>query len=132
MDNNGVIPGKGGFYLFLIFKYLAICTISAQFILSLGNRPQGSKHMFIGSIVLLGLVGAYATGCGIYFVVKIVNDQYDGQASLGNNVFTNIVVSMASTYGIYALMSLLYLDPILCYGSGVCVHASDLCFLQHA
>lgn len=111
VDNNGVIPGKGGFYLFLIFKYLAICTISAQFILSLGNRPQGSKHMFIGSIVLLGLVGAYATGCGIYFVVKIVNDQYDGQASLGNNVFTNIVVSMASTYGIYALMSLLYLDP---------------------
>lgn len=109
--NGDVVTGKGGFYVFLIFKYLAICTIAAQFILSLGNRPQGSKHMFTGSIILLGLVGAYAIGCGFYFVVRTVNDSYGGHAQLGNNVFTNIVVSMASTYGIYILMSLLYLDP---------------------
>lgn len=110
-DDSNVIPGRGGFYLFLIFKYLAICTIAAQFILSLGNRPQGSRHMFIGSAVLLGLVGAYSMGCGIYFVVRTVNEQEGGQASLGNNAFTNIIVSMVSTYGIYILMSLLYLDP---------------------
>lgn len=110
-DGSHVIGGRGGFYLFLIFKYLAICTISAQFILALGNRPQGSRNLFVGSIVLLGLVGAYATGCGIYFVVQTVSAQYNGQASLGDNVFTNIVVSMISTYGIYALMSILYLDP---------------------
>lgn len=109
-DSN-VIPGRGGFYLFLIFKYLAICTISAQFILSLGNRPQGSKHMFTGSIILLGFVGAYAMGCGIYFVVRTVNESENGNATLGDNVFTNIVVSMASTYGIYVVMSLMYLDP---------------------
>ena len=97
--------------MFLIFKYLALCTIAGQFILSLGNRPQGSKHMFIGSIVLLALVGAYASGCGIYFVVRIVNEKSQGTVKLGDNVFTNIIVSMVSTYGIYALMSILYLDP---------------------
>lgn len=110
-DDSNVIPGRGGFYLFLIFKYLAICTIASQFILSLGNRPQGSRHLFIGSMALLGLVGAYAVGCGFYFVIRTVNESQDGQASLGNNVFTNIVVSMASTYGLYIVMSILYLDP---------------------
>lgn len=109
--NNGVIPGAGGLYLFLIFKYLAICTIGAQFILALGNRPQGSKHMFMGSIILLGLVGAYATGCGVYFVVRTCMEKAAGELTLGDNVFTNIVVSMVATYGIYALMSILYLDP---------------------
>lgn len=109
--NSDVIPGRGGFYLFLIFKYLAICTIASQFILALGNRPQGSKHLFTGCIILLALVGAYASGCGLYFVVRTVNAKSNGEPLLGDNVFTNIVVSIVSTYGIFALMGVLYLDP---------------------
>lgn len=109
--NSDVIPGRGGFYLFIIFKYLAICTISAQFILALGNRPQGAKNMFLWSIILLALVGAYASGCGVYFVARTISEKYNGSAELGDNVFTNIVVSIVATYGIYTIMSILYLDP---------------------
>lgn len=109
-SNNGVNIGPAGFYLFLIFKYIFICTMASQFIISLGNRPQGSRHWFYISIILLGLIGAYAMGCGIYFVVRTIQAT-DDTVVLGNNPFTNIVVSMVSTYGLYVVMSFLYLDP---------------------
>lgn len=108
--NDKVMPGRAGFFLFLIFKYIFICTIAAQFIISLGNRPQGSKHLFYGSIVLLAIVGLYAMGCGLYFVIRTVQETETG-ADWGNNAFTNILVSMISTYGLYVLMSLLYFEP---------------------
>lgn len=107
-NNHAAIPHNGGLYLFLIFKYICICTIASQFILSLGNRPHGAKWLFVSSLILLSIVGVYATGCGFYFVIKTVSSE---GASVGDNIFTNIVISLASTYGLYALMSVLYLDP---------------------
>lgn len=109
--NSDLISGNGALYAFLVIKYIAICTIGSQFIISLGNRPQGSKHMFLGSMIILGFVGAYATGCAFYFVSLVVKQHNSDAIDLGNNTFTNIVVSLLSTYGIYAIMSILYLDP---------------------
>ncbi|VVT49687.1 uncharacterized protein SAPINGB_P002393 [Magnusiomyces paraingens] len=108
-SNDGLIPSRAGFYLFLLFKYIFLCTLAAQFIISLGNRPQGSRHWFYASFILLGIVGLYAIACGLYFVARTV--QQHGNADLGNNAFTNILVSMISTYGLYVVMSVLYLDP---------------------
>lgn len=108
--NDNVMPGRAGYYLFLVFNYIFICTIATQFVISLGNRPQGSRHFFYASFILLGLVGMYGMGCGIYFVVRTIQQSQSG-ATLGNNAFTNIVVSMVSTYGLYVLMSVLYFDP---------------------
>lgn len=108
--NPVMIPNNGGLYLFLIFKYMVICVIAAQFVLSLGNRPQGANVMFTGSIVLLAIATAYATSVGLYFVIETMIQQANG-VDIGNNVFTNIVVSVVSTYGLYFVMSFLYLDP---------------------
>lgn len=108
-NNDAAIPNNGGLYLFLIFKYIAICTIASQYILSLGNRPHGAKGLFMTSLILLSLVGVYATACGLYFVIKTVT--MEGGVDVGDNIFTNIVISLASTYGLYALMSILYMDP---------------------
>ena len=117
-DNAASIPHNGGLYLFLIFKYICILVIAGQFILSLGNRPQGAKHLFMGSMILLGLVAAYASACGLYFVIKTAMLEGNG-VQVGNNVFTTIVVSLASTYGLYVLMSFLYMDPWHVFTSGV-------------
>lgn len=108
-ENNGVHPSRAGFFLFLVFKYILICTLAALFIICLGNRPQGSRHLFYICIILLAAVGSYALGCGFYFVARTVQDS--GSAQFGNNNFTNILISMVSTYGVYVLMSILYLDP---------------------
>lgn len=108
--NSAAIPNNGGLYLFLIFNYMLICVIASQFVLSLGNRPQGAHFMFFLTMAILSVCGVYALACGFYFVIKTIM-QHDTGVDLGNNVFTNIVVSVVSTYGMYILMSILYLDP---------------------
>jgi chitin synthase len=66
--------------------------------------------MFTGSIILLGIAATYATSVGFYFVIQTLMDEQNG-VNVGDNVFTNIVVSVVATYGLYFLMSFLYLDP---------------------
>lgn len=129
--DSAVISNNGGLVLFVIFKYLCITTIVAQFVISLGNRPQGSHYLFLGSMVIFALITAYSTGVGLYFVIKTLT--LEDTVSLGNNVFTNIFVSLASTYGLYAVMSFLYLDPwhiLTCSVQYILLLPSSICTLQ--
>ncbi|KAK1751987.1 hypothetical protein QBC47DRAFT_424934 [Echria macrotheca] len=108
--------GNGGAKIvFNIFRYVLVLLISTQFILSLGNRPQGSKKMYLASMVIYGVVMVYTTFASFYIIVKQLehkdNDDEKNALRLGNNVFTNLIVSTASTVGLYFLMSILYLDP---------------------
>ncbi|ODV62330.1 chitin synthase CHS2 [Ascoidea rubescens DSM 1968] len=107
MVNSDIIPNNGGYWLFTIFKYFCICDLTAIFIISMGNRPQGAKHLYLFSMILLTICALYATGCGFYFIFSTLgsSDDVDKEASL------NIVVSLLSTYGLYAIMSFIYLDP---------------------
>lgn len=80
-----------------------------QFIISLGNRPQGAKKLYLASMIIYGIIMAYTTFACIYIVVKQITSS--DSVSLGNNVFTNLTVSVGSTVGMYFLMSFMYLDP---------------------
>lgn len=100
---------NGGFWIFTIFNYLCISVLTSLFIVSIGNRPQGSKGTFKTLIILLTVCALYALIVGIYFVASTIKDFGLGD---GNTyVFISIVVSLLSTYGLYTLMSILYLDP---------------------
>ncbi|TLS26830.1 hypothetical protein PpBr36_04631 [Pyricularia pennisetigena] len=99
-----------GLYIFTILRYTLILLICAQFILSLGNRPQGAKKPYFASMVIYGIVMVYTTFAAFYIVIRQLTDP-DAKLQLGNNVFTNLIVSMASTIGLYFLMSFIYLDP---------------------
>lgn len=52
----------------------------------------------------------YTTFAAIYMVV-IQFTQHSVKVELGENVFTNVTVSLLSTVGLYLFTSLLYLDP---------------------
>ncbi|SCU78318.1 LAME_0A04104g1_1 [Lachancea meyersii CBS 8951] len=95
-----------GDVLFTFFKYLVICDLAALFIISMGNRPQGANHLFIISMVILSICSTYALICGLVFSFKTLQDP-----SESSMVFFNIVVSLLSTYGLYAFTSIIYLDP---------------------
>lgn len=81
-----------------------------QFILSMGNRPQGAKKMFLTSMIVYSIIMAYTTFAALFIVITQLNDPETTYA-LGDNLFTNLIVSTASTVGLYFLMSFLYLDP---------------------
>lgn len=99
-----------GAVIFTILRYVCVLLISTQFILSLGNRPQGARKLYLASMILYAIIMTYTTFACIYIVAR----QLSGKGKdlhIGNNVFTNLIVSMASTIGLYFLMSFLYLDP---------------------
>ncbi|ETS83362.1 Chitin synthase 2 [Pestalotiopsis fici W106-1] len=98
-----------GLYIFTVLRYTCVLLISMQFIISLGNRPQGAKKLYLASMIIYGIIMAYNTFACIYIVVKQITSS--DKVSLGNNVFTNLTVSVGSTVGMYFLMSFLYLEP---------------------
>ena len=80
----------------------------------MGNRPQGAKKMFLWSMACYAFIMVYTTFASLYIVIKALSKTSPAvatDASIGNNVFTNLIISTSSTIGVYFLMSILYLDP---------------------
>ncbi|XMA10606.1 hypothetical protein WAI453_003397 [Rhynchosporium graminicola] len=99
-----------GKVIFVIFRYTCILLIATQFILSMGNRPQGAKRLYLASMIIYAVLMAYTIFASFWIIFKQLTAK-DSQLVIGNNAFTNLFVSTASTIGLYFLMSILYLDP---------------------
>ncbi|CAD6448773.1 6fc50ec8-9704-4ed4-9025-aa8774ab1eb1 [Sclerotinia trifoliorum] len=129
MDPFGHNIGK---YIFYILKYVCVLLTATQFILSMGNRPQGARKLYYMSMIIYSVIMVYTLFSTIYIVYREVHDNA-GSLKLGNNLFTNLVVSLCSTLGLYFLMSFLYLDPWHMFtssGSYFALLPSYICTLQ--
>ncbi|KAL6450408.1 CHS1 Chitin synthase 1 [Candida maltosa Xu316] len=100
---------NGGFWIFTLFNYLCICILASLFIVSIGNRPHASKRIFKTLIILLTVCALYALVVGLVFVIKTISDF--GTSGTSSYVLASIIISLLSTYGLYTLMSFLYMDP---------------------
>ena len=129
MDPFGHNIGK---YIFVFMRYTCVLLIMMQFVLSMGNRPQGAVKMFFYSMIAFAVIMSYTTFAAIYIVVKQLSGGTKDLA-LGNNLFTNMIVSCLSTVGLYFVMSFLYLDPWHMFTSSAQYFAmlpSYICTLQ--
>lgn len=59
---------------------------------------------------MYGVIMAYTTFASIYIVIVQLKDP-KAEKTVGNNVFTNLIISSATTIGLYFLMSFMYFDP---------------------
>ncbi|KAJ9609691.1 Chitin synthase, class 2 [Cladophialophora chaetospira] len=128
-----------GKYIFVVLRYVTVLLICLQFILSLGNRPQGAKKLFTGTMVTYSIIMAYTTFAALFIVIKqltthaLEKTDPKNPYKLGSNIFTNLIVSTISTIGLYFLMSFLYLDPWHMFTSSAQYFAllpSYICTLQ--
>jgi chitin synthase len=120
-----------GAVIFTILRYTCVLLIAMQFVFSMGNRPQGATKLFFGSMVTFGIIMVYTTFAAIYIVIKQLTA--GKSIELGNNIFTNMIVSTLSTVGLYFVMSFLYLDPWHMFTSSAQYFAllpSYICTLQ--
>ncbi|KAG9324906.1 hypothetical protein KVV02_008468 [Mortierella alpina] len=108
--------GDWGRATFEILRQVYLAVIITVFICSLGNRPQGSRIIYILAILLFsGIMGVmlYLAGATVYAVVLPVWGQYDKMLDLMKvqGPFRDTVISLLSTYGLYILSSLMHFEP---------------------
>ncbi|KAJ3108972.1 Chitin synthase, class 2 [Phlyctochytrium planicorne] len=109
--------------VFGVVKTLYIFSVVTMFIASLGNRPEGSKILYMGMAIVFALLMGLMLFMGIWTVkvsISEYNKTLDGSASTASTftkyvvntpAFRDIVISLSSTYGLYLVSSVLFLDP---------------------
>lgn len=108
-------PGK---ILSIVFEWLYIATLVTCFVLSLGNRPQGSTKFYMAMVIFWAIIMAYLMFAAVYISVKSVQFELaanGGSLTLGgvfqNPLFLNLLVSLASTYVLYFVASFMFFEP---------------------
>jgi len=98
-----------------ILRYIYLAIIILCFLLAMGNRPAGSKTAYTGAMVVMGLLTVYMSVAAMWIavnsIIKSTNTPDGAEELLTDRVFVTIVISLASTYGIWLLASLMFLDP---------------------
>ncbi|RKP25925.1 glycosyltransferase family 2 protein [Syncephalis pseudoplumigaleata] len=120
--NIDPIPGNYGQLVVRILDYLYLALMLSMFICSLGNRPQGSKLLYMGAMICFSLFMAYMIGGAVFLSIRGVHRALRQMAKeqqhvtvvsvlFGNSTTRDLIIAVGSTYGVYFLASLLYLQP---------------------
>lgn len=97
-----------GKYIFYILRYTLVLLICTQFIVSLGNRPQGAAKLYLGSMITYAIIMIYTMFASIWIIVYEIRKT---GISMENSIMTNMILSVLSTFGLYFFMSFLYFEP---------------------
>ncbi|KAE8348960.1 chitin synthase-domain-containing protein [Aspergillus coremiiformis] len=124
-----------GKWIFTILRYACILVMCLQFIISMGNRPQGAKKLYLSGMIVYSIIMVYTIFCTLYLVVLELIAKTGGAVDLpvSDGLFINIVVSLLSSVGLYFFSSFLYLDPWHMFTSSAQYFAllpSYICTLQ--
>ncbi|KAJ7611002.1 chitin synthase 2 [Roridomyces roridus] len=110
--------GQGaGKEVFEVFLKLYIALLFVVVVCSLGNRPQGSKFIYITAIILFGLCNVITLWCAgytVYLSVKAVplsEWKHFGHLLETNTTFRDITISLLATYGMYFMASFMHFEP---------------------
>ncbi|KAI9861575.1 MAG: Chitin synthase, class 1 [Trichoglossum hirsutum] len=107
---------KTGSILGVVFEWLYLATLLTCFVLALGNRPQGSNKFYMSMVYFWVVIMMYLTFAAVFITVKSIQKEIsDNQFSISdlfkNQLFFTLIVSLASTYVLWFIVSFLFLDP---------------------
>jgi chitin synthase len=108
--------GTVGVVLGVVFEWLYLATLVTCFVLSLGNRPQGSNKFYMTMVYFWVFIMIYLMFAAIFVTVKSIQQEVaDHSFSLSelfnNKQFFTLIVSLASTYVMWFVASLVFFDP---------------------
>jgi chitin synthase len=109
--------GTAGKVLFIVFEWLYIAVLITCFILSLGNRPQGSNRWYMSMVIFWAIIMAYLMFASILITVRSVQNQiktnngFNVADLLKDPIFRTLILSMLSTYVMWLVVSIIFLDP---------------------
>ncbi|EPQ26218.1 uncharacterized protein PFL1_06153 [Pseudozyma flocculosa PF-1] len=99
-----------------VLSYVYVAFIIFCFLLSMGNRPAGSKWGYTISMIVFALLTLYMTAAALYLAVdSILNatgaNGPGAESLVSDTTFVNIVISLAATFGLYLLASIMFFEP---------------------
>jgi chitin synthase len=108
--------GTVGKVLGVVFEWLYLATLVACFVLALGNRPGGSNKFYMTMVYFWICIMIYLAFAAVFVTVKSIEKQVQNKNFTLEDVFKNeqfftIVVSLAATYVMWFVASLIFLDP---------------------
>ncbi|KAG0330288.1 Chitin synthase, class 2 [Dissophora globulifera] len=108
--------GDWGKVTFAVLRQIYLAAIITVFLCSLGNRPQGSRFIFILAIILFAVIMGvmlYLAIATVYAVVLPYWGHYRQMIDLlkVQGPFRDTVISLISTYGLYIVSSLMHFEP---------------------
>jgi chitin synthase len=119
--NPAYDPDQDPFYgygeiVFTIMRQLYLLLIILIFVASLGNRPQGSRALYMVAIIAFSIIMVcmlYVAGYTVYLHVPRTSEEWKqiDNKLIHSSTFRNLVISLMSTYGLYLISSLLHLEP---------------------
>lgn len=102
--------------LSVVFYWLyGICLVST-FILSLGNKPKSTEWFYVATCIFFAVLMVYMIFCSIFMSVKSFQNILDSghvtfKGLVLKQTFRDMVVSLGSTYCLYLVSSIIYLQP---------------------
>ncbi|KAI0027761.1 glycosyltransferase family 2 protein [Vararia minispora EC-137] len=117
LEDPNVIGGAAIHAINTILRYAYVGLLLTCFMLSLGNRPQGSKLGYTFAFIGFALLTAYMTFAALFLAVKSVQQVAAEKGGLtagdffSNAIFRDVVLSMIATIGLYLVASLIHFEP---------------------
>ncbi|SJM85692.1 related to Chitin synthase 1 [Zygosaccharomyces bailii] len=101
--------------LCVVFYWLYGVCIVSTFILSLGNKPKTTEWFYVATCVFFAVLMVYMLFCSIFMSVKSFEDILGQKVTfvglVTEQAFRDLVISLGSTVCLYALSSIIYLQP---------------------
>ncbi|KAF2458668.1 chitin synthase-domain-containing protein [Lineolata rhizophorae] len=99
-----------------VFEWAYLATLITCFVLALGNRPGGSNKFYMTMVYFWAIIMAYLLFASVYITVISIQKQVEKGGFSFSMIFTNklfatLIISMLSTYVLYLVVSILFLDP---------------------
>jgi chitin synthase len=113
---NPDLLGTAGNILGIIFEFVYLGTLLYCFILSMGNRPQGSKKSYLAMVIFWSILMVWLTFAAIFVTVRaiqteVAENDFSFQSIFNNQTFFGLIVSLGSTWVLWLVSSILFLDP---------------------
>ncbi|KAL1672473.1 chitin synthase [Schizophyllum commune] len=97
------LHAEGIKYVNKLAQFILASTIVACFVFSMGNKPQGAKFKYMFTIVTLSIFMVYMLVASVVTALQA--------AQQGGSQNSAMLFSVVITFGLYALSSILALDP---------------------
>lgn len=118
-DNSSSFPFPNAVsaIISIIVKYVYLLFVAISFILALGNRPKGSKWMYYMLVTIFAVIQVYALIISFQLTYRAFEHQNmkdvfkDLFSDFVSNTALLVIVALASTFGLFIVSAIIYLDP---------------------